>query len=104
MKKDVKKRFQEMLLDAVKKLPMYPSIYQSDTTWIANYLCRTHPRELIKMGIIDHVDDSYWKRHKFLRQLNNLHKEGRLAKKIEYGGEGQGRNWTFVRWGPHARM
>ena len=103
MNKETRTRFQEMLLDAVKQMPIYPSIYQSDTTWIANYLCEKHTRELIQMGIIEHRDDSYWMRHKFLRQLNNLHKEGLLAKKIEYGGEDQGRNFTCVRGEQHAR-
>jgi len=115
-----KRQFQKMILDVVQSLPLYPSPYESDTTWISCELAKKYEGELIKMGIIPkwyvklenepnrihyrprEVTEGWIIQDKVLRQLNNLHKEGKIAKKMDYGGEGQGRNYTFIRWGRHA--
>jgi len=116
MKKQVKERFQEMILEVVRDLPLYPSPYKSDTTWIAEELVRRYRNELIRMGIIEnpietlyfgdkprHVAEAWAIHDKVLRQLNNLHREGKVAKRIDYGGKGKGRNYKFIRWGRHAK-
>ncbi|MBW2672019.1 MAG: hypothetical protein JRD89_01220 [Deltaproteobacteria bacterium] len=112
MKKEVKKRFQEMILDVVQNLSLYPSPYYSDTTIIAQEVARKYRRELIEMGLLSpqesywharSVVDGWWIHDKVLRQLNNLHKEGKIAKRMDYGGEGKGRNYTFIRWGRRAK-
>lgn len=107
MKSVVKKRFQEMILKAVRKLPRYPDYYHSDTTFVAQQVAKDYLKELIEMGIlisskVDFVDNGYFIQSKVLRQLNNLHKENKVAKRIEKGEEGTGRNWTFIRWGRNA--
>lgn len=116
MRGQIKRRFQEMILEVVKDLPLYPSSYQSDTTWIAKELVKRYRDELIKMGIIEYpietlyvcnrprcVDEAWQIHDKVLRQLNNLHREGKIAKKIDYGRRGKGRNYTFIRWRRHAK-
>ena len=121
MKKEVKKRFQEMVLEAVRSLPIYPHSHLSDTTVISWEVAKRHRNELIKMGILcdlseiyreagmkmdpytRHISEGYRIQDRVLRQLNNLHREGKVAKKMSYGGAGQGRNYTFIRWGKHAQ-
>jgi hypothetical protein len=119
MKKKVKERFQEMIMESLKEMPTYPSNHQSDTTWISVNLARKHEKELVEMGIVpeellsipfiptipNQPRDSVigWRiQNRVLRQLNNLHKSGKVEKTIDYGGEGKGRNYTFIRWGKHA--
>jgi len=112
MKKAIKKRFQEMILEIVDRwLPSYSSPYYSDTTFIARELARQHRKELIEMGLLPpnreethyhhpDVEDGWYIQSAVLRQLNNLHKEGKIKKKLDYGGRGKGRNFTYIRWGP----
>ena len=103
MKHTVKRRLQEMLLEAVSVMPEDPEPNISDTTLIAQWVCKKYTRELIKMGIIDDSSDAFWKSSKFLLQLNNLHRDGKILKKIEYGGKETGHSFTIIRWGDHAR-
>ena len=92
-----------MILLVLKDKPQY-LWYMSDTTWIAQKLVQRFRKELIAMGILKHpiervsysypryVDEGYRIQSKVLRQLNNLYKEGKVEKEMDYGGEGTGRN------------
>lgn len=115
LSKGQREKLQDFLLEAVRNLPIYPSPRYSDTTWIAEELARKHLKELLEFDLVSrrYVElpsdkpQWYWVDcyvHNFvLRELNRLHGMGKIDKKISYGGKGQGRNYTFIRWGKHAR-
>jgi len=103
MKKVVKKRFQEMILEVAADMPIYPDGYRSDTSWITQQIVIRYSEELEKMGI--NIPYFYFAEYNpVLTQLNNLHKEGKIDKHVMKGEAGSGHNWTLILWGKHARI
>ena len=98
------KTFRELLLEQVNGLPMYPSNNQSDTSIIAFRLCDRHDDKLRNLGILKGraLDNRFYPpsavHNRVLRELNKMHQEGLVRKAYDYGGEGKGHNWTFIRW------
>lgn len=94
MKKEVKDRFIEIILESLRKLPMYPDLYRSTTTLLAEYIDKHHDAELRKLGIyLDPMEPA-----PLLRQLNNLHRQGKVRKQSV---RGRG-SYRQIFWGKHA--
>ena len=98
----------KIILEATNELSRYSSPYQSDTSIICYKIAKDYGRKIINLEIIKEIEHNpfhpraeiiSWDIHdKVLRQLNNLAKEELVIKRLDYGGEGKGRNYTFGRW------
>lgn len=99
MKKEVRERFQEIILEAVKRLPIHPRVGYSDTTLIVETLIDRYRRELEELGIDTKCEHGplFSFERTVLRQLNNLHKMGRVTKRV-LSSEESGTNFTLIRW------
>jgi hypothetical protein len=106
MNKVQREFLQKAILKAITSLPVYPNQDQSDTTYISYTIADKYAGKLFELKIIEGEYDNYhsrseqisWAIHdKVLRQVNRLKIEGYIKTTQDYGGEGRGRNYTFLR-------
>lgn len=94
----------QKILKYITHLSIYPDQYTSDTTIITYKIVNECRGSLFRKGIFKNEkinsDNRFLEYHlqpTVLRLIHKLEKNGYIKIKLDYGGEGKGRNWTFLR-------